>query len=44
MHLDPLGQSGSVRSGEQVGFASLDDLFHSLRKETGTLPGADRDR
>jgi hypothetical protein len=34
----------SVHNGEQVGFASLDDLFHFLRKETGTLLGADRDR
>lgn len=33
----------SVHSGEQVGFASLDDLFHFLRNETGTLLGADRD-
>ena len=34
----------SVHNGEQVGFASLEDLFHYLRKETGMLPGADRDR
>jgi AraC-like DNA-binding protein len=33
-----------VHNGEQVGFASLEDLFHSLRKETGMLPGADRER
>jgi hypothetical protein len=33
-----------VHDGQQVGFASLDDLFHFLRKETGTLLGADRDR
>ena len=33
-----------VHDGEQVGFASLDDLFHFLRKETGVLPGADRER
>ena len=33
-----------VHDGEQVGFASLDDLFHFLRKETGMLPGADRER
>jgi hypothetical protein len=32
-----------VHDGEQVGFASLEDLFHFLRKETGTLPGADGD-
>jgi hypothetical protein len=34
----------SAHSGEQVGFASLEDLFHFLRKETGMLPGADRER
>ena len=33
-----------VHNGEQVGFASLEDLFHFLRKETGMLPGADRER
>lgn len=32
-----------VHDGQQVGFASLDDLFHFLRNETGTLLGADRD-
>jgi len=33
----------SVHDGEQMGFASLDDLFHFLRNETGTLLGAERD-
>ncbi|MGD8472627.1 MAG: hypothetical protein PVH59_00795 [Anaerolineae bacterium] len=32
-----------VHNGEQVGFGSLEDLFHFLRKETGVLPGADRE-
>jgi hypothetical protein len=33
-----------VHSGEQVGFASLEDLFRFLRTQTGTMPGADRER
>ena len=33
-----------VHDGQQVGFASLDDLLHFLRNETGTLLGVDRDR
>jgi hypothetical protein len=33
----------SVHSGEQVGFASLEDLFHFLRNETGMMLGADGD-
>ena len=32
-----------VHNGEKVGFASLEDLFHFLRNETGTLLTADRD-
>jgi hypothetical protein len=34
----------SAHNGEKVGFASLEDLFHFLRKETGMLPRADRER
>lgn len=30
----------SAHSGEQVGFASLEDLFHFLRTCTGTKPVA----
>ena len=33
-----------VHDGEQMGFASLQDLFHFLRTQTGTLPSADRVR
>jgi hypothetical protein len=34
----------SVHSGEQMGFASLEDLFHFLRTRTGTVWSADGDR
>ena len=34
----------SAYSGEQVGFASLQDLFRFLRAQTGTMPSADGDR
>jgi hypothetical protein len=34
----------SVHDGQQVGFASLEDLFHFLRTCTGTVWGADGDR
>jgi hypothetical protein len=34
----------SAHSGEQVGFASLQDLFRFLRTQTGTMPGADGDK
>jgi hypothetical protein len=34
----------SAHSGEQVGFASLQDLFRFLRAQTGTMPSADGDR
>jgi hypothetical protein len=30
----------SARSGEQVGFANLEDLFHFLRSRTSTMPDA----
>ena len=31
----------SAHSGEQVGFADLEDLFRFLQTQTGTLPRAD---
>jgi hypothetical protein len=34
----------SAHSGEQVGFASLQDLFRFLRTQTGTMASADGDR
>jgi hypothetical protein len=33
----------SLHNGEQVGFASLGDLFRFLRTQIGTMPGADGD-
>jgi hypothetical protein len=33
----------SAHDGEQVGFASLEDLFHFLRTQTGMMPSADAD-
>jgi hypothetical protein len=32
-----------VHNRQQLGFASLEDLFHYLRSRTGTKPGADGD-
>jgi hypothetical protein len=32
----------SSRTGEKVGFGSLDELFEFLRMQTGTSPSADR--
>ena len=34
----------SAHTGEQVGFASLEDLFRFLRTQTGEMPSADGDR
>jgi len=34
----------SAHTGEQVGFASLEDLFRFLRIQTGKVPSADGDR
>ena len=34
----------SAGSGEQVAFASLEDLFRFLRTQTGTQPGTDGNR
>lgn len=34
----------SAHTGEQVAFASLEDLFRFLRIQTGTVPSADGDR
>ncbi len=34
----------STHTGEQAGFANLEDLFHFLRIQTGTVPSADGDR
>lgn len=31
----------SARTGERQGFASLDDLFHYLRQQTGAAPDSD---
>jgi len=33
----------SAHTGEQVSFANLEDLFHFLRIQTGTVPSADGD-
>lgn len=33
----------SSRTGERKGFASLDDLFHFLRRQTGTTPGVENE-
>jgi len=34
----------SASTGEQMGFASLDELFEFLRQQTRTMFSADRDR
>ena len=33
----------SAHTGEQVGLASLEDLYHFLQRQTGVAPNADED-